>query len=189
MPVTHSERCTFPWMPLLSHPPSPGGSVLHYLQIWNDEWKVKTCIIGNIKKAYFICRLTFKLPALFFGILKWEPHGILRVSLMNFSGIKTLLCLKAFSFLDSQGTKTPARLHQAVITWCHQLLLKNKFYAGGGTDQGNSWGKNCRFFPDFLSIAAPSYILGYIIPLPRCLCDVLTLGMLTGTPFISPPRK
>lgn len=149
-------------MPLFSHPPSPRGSVLHYLQIWNDEWKVKTCIIGNSKKASFICRLTFTMPALFFGVLKWEIHGILRVSLMNFLALRPFYAWRLFLFLTPR-VQRHLQGYQALITWCHPLLLKSKFYAGGRMDQGNSWEKKCQLFPVFLSIAAPSYILGYII--------------------------
>jgi len=106
------------------------GSVLHYLEIWNDERKVKTFIIRNIKRESFICGLTFRMSALFPGILKWEPHHILRVPLMNFSGTKTLLFLKAFSLLDSQDIKTLARLQQAVMAWCNLLLLRDEYCAG-----------------------------------------------------------
>lgn len=135
--------------PQFSPPPSPGGSVLCYLEICNEEWKVKTCIIQNIKRESFISGLTFTLSALVFGILKWELHCTLRVPLIIFSGTEIFPRLKAFSFLDYQGTKTLSRLQQAIMTWCNQLLLKDKYCDGWETEQGDSWGKErCWLFPD-----------------------------------------
>lgn len=168
MTVTHNERYAFPWMPLFSHPPSPGGSVLHYLQIWNDEWKVKTCIIGKINKASFICRLTFTMPALFFGILKWELHDILRVFLMNFSGTETLLCLKAFSFLDSQGTKTLPRL-PGFSNMMSPGLTKEQVLCWWRNGSGQFLRKEVSALPSLPLHSSPIIYPGLHHPLLRCL--------------------
>lgn len=141
--------------PLFSHPPSPGVSVC-YLEIWNDEQKVKTCIIGSTKRIFYLWG-NIQIVCIVFW--HFEMGTSLGFSLMIFSGAEILLCLQAFSFLDSQGVKKLPRLQQAVMTWCDQLLLKDKYCAGWGTGQGNSWWKKCWLFPDFplhsSSIACP----------------------------------
>lgn len=84
--------------PQFSPPSSPGGFILCYLEICNEQWKVKTCIIRNIKRESFISGLTFTLYALVFGILKWGLHRTLRISLIIFFWHRDLSTLESFFF-------------------------------------------------------------------------------------------
>lgn len=90
--------------------------------------------------------------------------------------------LEGFFFSWLPGYKTLTRLEQAVMTCCNQLLVKDKYCAGWGTEQGDSWGRGVGSLLPSFSMAAPSHVLGSASPLPRCLCEVPALGTFTDRP-------
>lgn len=121
-----------------------GRSNLHH-------WEYKECI--------FYLQVNIQTACIVFWHFKMGNSQYPESCFNEFFWHRDPSMLEGFFFSWLQGTKTFARLHQAVITWCHQLLLKNKFYAGGG---------KIRAIPEERSVSSsqtssPPYICSSII--------------------------
>lgn len=114
----------------------------------------------------------------------WYPESFFN----EFSGTETLLCLKAFSFLDSQGTKTLSRL-PGFNNMMSPALIKEQVLCWWRNGSGQFLRKEVSALPSLPLHSSSIIYPGLHHPLLRCLCEVLALGMFTGAPFISPPRK
>lgn len=131
LPFTH-ETGAFLECPV-SPPLSVWGSVLCYLEIWNDGWKVKTCITVNSQT---------KKTVLFFGILKWHLTLTWKLLPWYFFLILRPFPFWRFSFFGSQGINVTTGYTDMV--W---LILDQ------GAEPRNSWGKELhQLFPDLAII-------------------------------------